>query len=34
MNALPTSGVWQSYKRMPVKLNLNHEVRGVDKWCG
>ena len=32
MNALPTSGVWQSYKRMPVKSNF--EVRGVDKWCG
>ena len=33
MNALPTSGVWQSYKRMPLK-SLHYEVRGVDEWCG
>ena len=32
MNSLPTSGVWQSYKRMMVKSN--YEVRGVEKWCG
>ena len=32
MNALPTSGVWQSYRKMPVESN--YEVRGVDKWFG
>ena len=32
MDALPTSGVWQSYRKMPVISN--YEVRGVDKWFG
>ena len=29
MDALPTSGVWQSYRRMPVESD--YVVRGVDK---
>ena len=28
MDALPTSGVWQSYRRMPVESD--YVVRGVD----
>ena len=32
MNALPTSGVWQSCKRMPVESY--YVVQGVDKCCG